>query len=80
MAACAGLLDQQFEAAYNVTTANYRETVLTAFQQIEDNLASLRLLSKEIRAARHAPCKSGAGETWRSPTTATDWESIHTST
>jgi len=40
--------DQQFEAAYNVTTANYRETVLTAFQQIEDNLASLRLLSKEI--------------------------------
>jgi NodT family efflux transporter outer membrane factor (OMF) lipoprotein len=41
--------NQQFEAAYNVTTANYRETVLTAFQQIEDNLASLRLLSKEIQ-------------------------------
>ena len=41
--------NQQFEAAYNVTTANYRETVLTAFQQIEDNLAALRLLSKEIQ-------------------------------
>jgi NodT family efflux transporter outer membrane factor (OMF) lipoprotein len=39
---------QQFQAAYDATTANYRETVLTAFQQIEDNLSALRLLSKEI--------------------------------
>ena len=39
---------QQYRAAYDQATANYRETVLTAFQQIEDNLASLRLLSKEI--------------------------------
>ena len=40
---------QQFRAAYDQTTANYRETVLTAFQQIEDNLAALRLLSTEIQ-------------------------------
>ncbi len=41
--------NQQFQAAYNATTANYRETVLAAFQQIEDNLSSLRLLSTEIQ-------------------------------
>ncbi len=41
--------NQQFQAAYSATTANYRETVLAAFQQIEDNLSSLRLLSKEIQ-------------------------------
>jgi NodT family efflux transporter outer membrane factor (OMF) lipoprotein len=40
---------QQFEAQYNTTVANYRETVLTAFQQIEDNLASLRILSEQIQ-------------------------------
>ena len=39
---------QQFQATYNQTVANYRETVLTAFQQVEDNLAALRILSQEI--------------------------------
>ncbi len=33
---------------YDETVANYRQTVLTAFQQVEDNLAALRILSKEI--------------------------------
>ena len=28
--------------------ANYQQTVLTAFQQVEDNLASLRILSQDI--------------------------------
>src|SRR5208283_1253347 len=37
----------QFEAVYNADVANYRQTVLTAFQQVEDNLAAVRLLSKE---------------------------------
>ena len=39
---------QQFQANYDQTVANYRETVLTAFQQVEDNLASLRILSQAI--------------------------------
>ena len=39
---------QQFEANYDQTVANYRETVLTAFQQVEDNLASLKYLSESI--------------------------------
>ncbi len=39
----------QYRAIYNQTVANYRETVLTAFQQVEDNLASLRLLSEDIQ-------------------------------
>jgi NodT family efflux transporter outer membrane factor (OMF) lipoprotein len=39
---------QQFEAQYDQTVANYRNTVLTAFQQVEDNLSSLRILSQEI--------------------------------
>ena len=39
---------QQFRAAYDETVANYRETVLTAFQQVEDNLAALRIVSTEI--------------------------------
>ncbi len=37
----------QARAAYDQTVANYRETVLTGFQQVEDNLAALRILEKE---------------------------------
>src|ERR1700686_2731621 len=40
---------QQFQAAFDLAVANYRQTVLTAFQQVEDNLAALRILSQEIR-------------------------------
>ena len=40
---------EQFRAQYDQTVANYRQTVLIAFQQVEDNLASLRVLSKEIK-------------------------------
>jgi NodT family efflux transporter outer membrane factor (OMF) lipoprotein len=40
---------EQYRAQYDATVANYRQTVLTAFQQVEDNLASLRILSQEIR-------------------------------
>lgn len=40
---------EQYRAAYDQTVANYRQTVLTAFQQVEDNLATLRTLSKQIQ-------------------------------
>ncbi|MGA3084490.1 MAG: efflux transporter outer membrane subunit [Thermodesulfobacteriota bacterium] len=36
-------------AAYDATVAVYRETVLTAFQEVEDNLAALRVLEEEAR-------------------------------
>ncbi len=39
---------EQAWATYNSDVANYRQTVLSAFQDVEDNLSSLRLLSKEI--------------------------------
>ncbi len=34
-------------ADYDQTVANYRQTTLTAFQQVEDNLAALRILENE---------------------------------
>jgi NodT family efflux transporter outer membrane factor (OMF) lipoprotein len=38
----------QAEAAYDVTVAQYKQTVLGAFQQVEDELALLRLLDQEL--------------------------------
>jgi NodT family efflux transporter outer membrane factor (OMF) lipoprotein len=37
----------QAQASYDATAANYRQTVLTAFQQVEDNLSALRVLADE---------------------------------
>lgn len=39
----------QFIAVYNGDVANYRQTVLTAFQQVEDSLAAVRILSQQIQ-------------------------------
>jgi len=39
---------QQYRATYDQTVANYQQTALTAFQQVEDNLAALRILSQDI--------------------------------
>ena len=38
----------QYTAAYQAGVANYRQTVLTAFQQVEDSVATLRILSRGI--------------------------------
>jgi NodT family efflux transporter outer membrane factor (OMF) lipoprotein len=41
---------EQAQAAYDATVASYRQTVLVAFQGVEDNLAALRIL--EVEAAQ----------------------------
>lgn len=41
-------------ASYDAAVANYRETTLTAFQQVEDNLAALRILEQESGEQREA--------------------------
>jgi NodT family efflux transporter outer membrane factor (OMF) lipoprotein len=38
---------RQYRAAYDASVATYRQTVLTAFQQVEDNIAALRVLQAE---------------------------------
>lgn len=42
------------EAQYDATVATYRQTVLTAFQQVEDNLAAERVLTHEADQQHHA--------------------------
>ncbi|HWI36137.1 MAG TPA: efflux transporter outer membrane subunit [Burkholderiales bacterium] len=52
---------EQARAAYDAQVATYRQTVLTGFQEVEDNLAALRILDQEatlqeevVAGARHA--------------------------
>jgi NodT family efflux transporter outer membrane factor (OMF) lipoprotein len=45
---------EQARAAYDATVANYRQTVLVGFQEVEDNLAALRILSLEAAAQDEA--------------------------
>jgi NodT family efflux transporter outer membrane factor (OMF) lipoprotein len=45
---------QQNIATYNADLAGYRQTVLTAFQQVEDALAEVRILSREIQQEQQA--------------------------
>ena len=40
-------LNAQAIAAYDVSVASYRQTVLTSFQNVEDNLVALRILKDE---------------------------------
>ena len=40
---------QQYRAAFEEAVASYRGSVLTAFQQVEDNLSALRILSAETQ-------------------------------
>jgi NodT family efflux transporter outer membrane factor (OMF) lipoprotein len=41
-------------AGYDATVANYRQTTLSAFQEVEDNLAVMRILSTEAQQQRNA--------------------------
>jgi NodT family efflux transporter outer membrane factor (OMF) lipoprotein len=54
-------VSDQAVAAYDLQVATYRQAVLTGFQEVEDNLAALRILEEEaalqdevVQAARHA--------------------------
>jgi NodT family efflux transporter outer membrane factor (OMF) lipoprotein len=47
-------LNDQATFAYDSTVASYRQTVLTGFQQVEDNLAALRVLEQEANVQTSA--------------------------
>ena len=44
----------QYVAIYNADLANYRQTVLTAFEQVENYLAEVRILSQQIQQQQQA--------------------------
>jgi NodT family efflux transporter outer membrane factor (OMF) lipoprotein len=48
-----GITDEAW-AAYDEAVADYRETVLTSFEEVEDSLASLRLLRDEAQVQQAA--------------------------
>ena len=54
-------VSDQAKAAWNQSVDNYRQTVLVAFEEVEDNLAALRILENEanqeseaVAAAQHS--------------------------
>ena len=55
--------EAQAIASYDQNIAAYRQTVLTAFQSVEDNLAALAALRGELQAERAA--ERAAAETLR---------------
>ncbi len=44
----------QYRALYDEAVANYRQTALSAFQQVEDDLASVRISSQDAQAQSEA--------------------------
>ena len=71
-------MSDEAEADYNYAVTNYRETTLTAFQQVEDNLAALRVLEKKQQSkpqwwkllndrchSRSLDTKEASPATWR---------------
>lgn len=47
-------VSEQAKAAYDQSVDNYRQTVLVAFQEVEDNLAALRILQEEAKTSEAA--------------------------
>jgi NodT family efflux transporter outer membrane factor (OMF) lipoprotein len=55
-------LSEQANASYDETVANYRQTTLNAFQQVEDNLVALRVLNQEADHQRKATLAAQSAE------------------
>jgi NodT family efflux transporter outer membrane factor (OMF) lipoprotein len=55
-------LSEQANAGYDETVANYRQTTLTAFQQVEDNLIALRVLQQESENQHQATLAAQSAE------------------
>jgi NodT family efflux transporter outer membrane factor (OMF) lipoprotein len=47
-------ISAQAQAAYDQTAASYRQTVLVAFEEVEDNLSALRILQQEAQTQQEA--------------------------
>jgi NodT family efflux transporter outer membrane factor (OMF) lipoprotein len=55
-------ISQQAYASFDEVSANYRQTSLTAYQQVEDNLVALRILSEEAVQQRQATVAAQGAE------------------
>jgi NodT family efflux transporter outer membrane factor (OMF) lipoprotein len=55
-------VSEQANASYDETVANYRQTTLTAFQQVEDNLVALRVLQQEAENQHQATMAAQSAE------------------
>src|SRR5271154_5385831 len=55
-------VSEQANASYDETVANYRQTTLTAFQQVEDNLIALRVLQQEAETQHQATLAAQSAE------------------
>ncbi|QHN04632.1 efflux transporter outer membrane subunit [Granulicella sp. WH15] len=55
-------ISQQAYAQYDETAAQYRQTALTAFQQVEDNLVLLRVLADEAKQQHAATAAAQEAE------------------
>jgi NodT family efflux transporter outer membrane factor (OMF) lipoprotein len=55
-------VSEQANASYDETVADYRQTTLTAFQQVEDNLVALRVLNQEAEHQHQATLAAESAE------------------
>jgi NodT family efflux transporter outer membrane factor (OMF) lipoprotein len=55
-------ISEEANASYDETVANYRQTTLTAFQQVEDNLIALRVLQQEAENQHQATLAAQSAE------------------
>jgi NodT family efflux transporter outer membrane factor (OMF) lipoprotein len=55
-------VSEEANATYDETVANYRQTTLTAFQQVEDNLIALRVLQQEAENQHQATLAAQSAE------------------